>query len=277
MQTILQLYRFIFCRPWFYSLNLHLYKLSLRGIGVLNSEGPRVTGEQWFFDKLAVSGLVKTVVDVGANTDVCGAEQLTAANIFAFEPHPETYKKLQTAIRQNHQTHVRCFPYGLSDKKGNVTLWDFADDAELKVTQPTSTLASLDKTVIEKFHGQKAQGFTIKVETLDNIATKLSLKTIDLLKIDTEGHEYRVLSGAKKLLQQNRIRIIQFEFNEMNAFSRTYLKDFIDLLPNHTFCRLLPTGLFPLGKYRPLTHEIFGFQNIIALPNFDKKISTSLF
>jgi FkbM family methyltransferase len=273
MSYLLSLYRFIFCRPWFYHLNLHLYKLSLRGIGVLNSEGPKITGEQWLLTQLAKTGQIKIVVDVGANTEAYGENELPTARIFAFEPHPKTFKLLEKAIQPKNRQRIKLFNCGLSDKRGTLKLWDFADDADLKPTQPTSTLASFDKTVIEKLHGQKAQSFSVKIDTLDSVATAEKISFIDLLKIDTEGHEHAVLLGAKKLLQANKIGIVQFEFNEMNVFSGTYLKDFFDLLPQHVFYRLMPNGLFPLGPYRPLTHEIFGFQNIVALPKSLAKAS----
>ncbi len=263
---LLRIYRFIFCRPFFYRLNLHLYKLSLRGIGVLNSEGPAITGEKWFLEQLRIKSDISTIVDVGANTEVYGVDIFPKATIYAFEPHPHTFGLLTENTRQSGHKKVHLINGGLSSKKGVMNLWDFADDAELKVTQPTSTLASFDRSVIERLHGQKAQPIKVRVDTIDSFATRNKLKRIDLLKIDTEGHELQVLLGAKRLLRQKKIGIVQFEFNEMNAYSRTYLKDFMDLLPNHTFYRLMPTGMFPLSNYRPVTHEVFGFQNIVALP-----------
>lgn len=263
---LLKFYRFIFCRPFFYAFNLHLYKLSLRGIGVLNSEGPEITGEKNFLEQLWLTSKIKTIVDVGANTEAYGADLFPRAMIYAFEPHPNTFALLKENTQKNGHKNVRLINAGLSSKKGKMELWDFADDAELKETQPTSTLASFDKSVIEKLHGQKAQAVEVKVDTLDAFAKRNKISYIDLLKIDTEGHEFHVLLGAKELLSRNKVGIVQFEFNEMNAFGDSKMKDFYELLPSHEFYRLMPNGLYPLGKYRPLTHEIFGFQNIVAVP-----------
>jgi len=269
MQFLLHFYRWIWARPTLKRINEHFFKLSLRGLGILNSEGPKVTGETWFLRELASSGEIKTIVDVGANTDVYGAAELPNAQIFAFEPHPHTVKMLRANLKKEHQTNVKVLEMALSDSAGSMKLWDFADSAEKKHTQPTATLSSLNKQVIEGLHKQEAQAFTVKVETLDRMAKTLLLGTIDLLKIDTEGYEFKVLLGAKKLLRAGKIRIIQFEFNEMNIYTRTFMKDFIDLLPEYLFFRLLPSGLLPLGEYRPVTHEVFGFQNIVALPKQD--------
>ncbi len=262
----LRIYRYIFCRPFFYRFNLHLYKLSLRGIGVLNSEGPAITGEKWLLERLHLTAKISTIVDVGANTEAYGVDIFPKATIYAFEPHPHTFSLLTKNTRLSGHKKVHLINAGLSNRKGVMNLWDFADDAALKATQPTSTLASFDRSVIERLHGQKAQSIKVKVDTIDSFATQNKITQIDLLKIDTEGHEFQVLLGAKRLLKQRKIGIVQFEFNEMNVYSRTYLKDFMDMMPDHTFYRLMPTGMFPLTDYRPITHEVFGFQNIVALP-----------
>ena len=96
------------------------------------------------------------------------------------------------------------------------------------------------------------------------LCKRKKIKEVKFLKIDTEGNELNVLLGAKRLLKENRIETIQFEFNEMNVMSRVFFRDFLELMPDHTFYRLLPAGLLPIGKYSPLTNEIFAYQNVIA-------------
>ncbi|MDQ5950777.1 MAG: hypothetical protein QG639_53, partial [Patescibacteria group bacterium] len=91
------------------------------------------------------------------------------------------------------------------------------------------------------------------------------IKSIDLLKIDAEGNELAVLKGCKHLLEKNKVQIVQFEFNETHAYSHVLVKDFYDVLPSFEFYRLLPNAAIKLGHYRPLTHELFGFQNIVAV------------
>jgi hypothetical protein len=87
---------------------------------------------------------------------------------------------------------------------------------------------------------------------------------VRLLKIDTEGHEASVLRGARETIAGRRIELVQFEFNAMNVASRTFFKDFVDLLPGYRFYRLLPDGRVPL-RYSPHACEIFAFQNVVAI------------
>lgn len=267
MEILLSLYRFIFCRQIFYRFNYHVERVARRGIGIQNPEGSEMTGEKAMFRLLAERGNIQTVVDVGANTGGYKKELLEAIpqlSYYGIEPHPETFKTLQKRVK-GRLHHV--YNVALGAKNGSIKLYDFADDADLKHTQPTSTLASTIPSVIRDFHHQKAQSFRVKQMTLDTFVQKEKLETIDLLKIDTEGNELQVLQGAKDLLKRKKVRFVQFEFNEMNAYSKTFFKDFVDLLPGYTFYRLMPHGLYPMGPYRPSTHEVFAFQNILAIPD----------
>lgn len=264
-QKVITIYRFIFCRKIFYRFNYHVYKMSLRGLGVFNSEGNHITGESYFLKYLSEHMNIRIIFDIGANDGGYATEVRTyfpKAKIFAFEPHPLTFQALKETSNRNNLT---SYNYAVGGTNGKLLLWDFADDAELKYTQPSSTLASVHRDVIEDFHKQKAQSFTVKQITIDSFIKKNDIKEIDFLKIDTEGSEYDVLLGASEAIKKNKIHIIQFEFNEMNAYSKRFFKDFIDLLPGYKFYRLMPKGILPLGKYRPSTHELYGFQNIVAV------------
>lgn len=57
--------------------------------------------------------------------------------------------------------------------------------------------------------------------TLDNICKKKSVFDIELLKIDTEGHEYNVLKGGSEILKKT--KIIQIEIlSERNQFEQKF-------------------------------------------------------
>lgn len=259
------LFQKIICRPSLLHFNLHMYKLSLRGLGILNSGDPKQTGELWLLNKIKQAGLTKAMIDVGANDG--GYSMLLRsifvnARIISCEPHPQTFKLLS-----KNSSNLTVLNIGLGSKASQSQLWDFHPDSLLKATQPTSTLASTLPEVITDLYNQKAISYPIRITTLDLLTKKLKIKKIDFLKIDTEGSEYEVLLGAKMLINNHRISVIHFEFNEMNVYSRTYLHDFITLLAGYRLFRLSGNGLIDLSDYRPVTHEIFAYQNIVAIDN----------
>jgi hypothetical protein len=92
----------------------------------------------------------------------------------------------------------------------------------------------------------------------------MQIQRIDLLKLDTEGHELSVLEGARRLLESRAIDTIQFEFGGANIDSRTFLRDIVDVLrPTHGVYRLLKDGVEPLRNDE--REEIFTYANYIAV------------
>jgi hypothetical protein len=99
--------------------------------------------------------------------------------------------------------------------------------------------------------------------TLDGFIRDHGIARVHLLKVDTEGSELDVLSGAREVLAAGVIDVIQLEFNAMNAVSRAFMRDFRALLPGHSVHRLLPDGPVDLDPYEPVFEEIFAFQNVL--------------
>jgi FkbM family methyltransferase len=250
------------CRPRFFSLFSHAHKMTLRGLGMLNADGNDVTGEDWLLSKLAQSN-IRTLIDVGANVVVYGFEQLPkSVRYVAFEPNPETFAQLEG---NQYPKRVKLLNLALGATSKTIKLYDFADNSTLKPTQPTATLASTNRAVIEQLHGQPSKAYTVQQTTLDSFVITNKVAHVDLLKIDVEGYELAVLQGAQNLLAKHKVDLIQFEFNEMHVYHRVFFKDFVDILSDFTLYRLGPNGLLPLPPYRPLTHEVFAFQNILAI------------
>ena len=91
----------------------------------------------------------------------------------------------------------------------------------------TSSLTEIDKN--NKYLNLKAKLFggsldemikkkiTIKALSLKNIVNKEKIKKIDLVKIDTEGHELQVLQGAGNFLKKG-IKYLIIEFHNSNIF-----------------------------------------------------------
>jgi hypothetical protein len=68
---------------------------------------------------------------------------------------------------------------------------------------------------------------------------------VHLVKSDTEGHDLRVLSGARKMLSQGRIDVFQFEYNQRWITARFFLKDAFALVAGmpYTVARIRPSHI----------------------------------
>lgn len=60
----------------------------------------------------------------------------------------------------------------------------------------------------------------------DDWIGELGISRADLMKIDVEGHELRVLEGFRSVLGGKKISAIQFEYGTVNIVSRALLRDF---------------------------------------------------
>jgi FkbM family methyltransferase len=242
----------------YYELNKVIYLLALKGIGVLNYENPDVSGERSFLRWALRSKTAPVVLDIGAHHGgyaMMIQETNSSAVVHAFEPHPVTYAGLE---KNGIENGFKTYNFGFSDTSETRQIFDYED-------KEGSEHASLYRDVISDIHRGQPKSQQIELYKLDDFIHENRITAVDLLKIDTEGHEYSVLMGAKASLASGMFKMVHFEFNEMNAYSRVFLKDFIEVLEAYRLFRILPDSLVPLHPYSPLYCEIFQYQNIVAI------------
>ncbi len=242
-----------------HSINLLLHAYRAIGIHKVDFEW---SGEKNLIEHLLKEKLKEVnrpiIFDVGANigkyTSLLHSHYPNAL-IHSFEPSKQTFSQLKHEIVK--YSNVFAHNTALGSKKGEQTLFKPKNDF--------SSHSTLHSGVIDGLLNQsEVEEERVNIETLDSFCEKNEIKRIHFLKIDTEGHELEVLRGAEKLINSGAIDIIQFEFNEMNIISRTFLKDFYDLLTGYELNRVNTNNLVPLGGYNSI-NEIFQFQNILAI------------
>lgn len=258
-EVLLAGYAFVFAQRILVPFHRLLFHVALRGLGVFNSINFRISGERYLIHKWLSKMLAAieqpVFFDVGANEGNFSMELNAAfphSCIYAFEPHPATRERAKERLG----SAATVFHCGLGDECKTMTLYDVAGEAG------TSHASLYADVVIGARKG--VSSVEVQVRTLDEVAAAEGVERIDFLKIDTEGNEYPVLLGARRLLEQKAIGIIHFEFNEMNIVSGYFLRDFQKLLDGYRLYRLLPHGLLELNDMPVLT-ELYGFQNIIAI------------
>jgi FkbM family methyltransferase len=133
-----------------------------------------------------------------------------------------------------------------------------------------SALASLherhDSHVREA--GCKLEERVVAVTTIDEILNQHEIEIADLVKMDLEGHELFALRGATASLKTRRIRALTFEFGNSNVNSRTFFRDFHDLLTGYGYQiqRIYPGGkTVPVSEYYEDLEFFRGVTNYIAL------------
>jgi FkbM family methyltransferase len=253
----------------FFKWNFLLMRLGLSGMGVLNYQDFKISGEQQFKSFVSKNYSLGTIFDVGSNEGNYIQSFLESdAQIYCFEPHPETSQRLKK--RYQSYPNIKVNPIGLSNQKTETFIYDYVDIGG-------SSHASLFKENISEVHNKPTAKTPIALDTLDNYLHEHDIESIDLLKIDTEGNEIFVLQGAKNALNDGRIKIIQMEFSQLNIPSGAFFKDFMKILSNYNIYRLLPNGFLPLDYSKhAMIYEQFAFQNIVAFQKNIDQLRTSI-
>ncbi len=136
-----------------------------------------------------------TVLDIGANI---GLHSLLAAHlagptgrVHAFEPDPQSLRFLLENVRINEMENVTVWSVALSDRE---------DVAEIHIDLKTARATSMIEGHQAPLDEAPRQKLMVAATTLD----ALSLGEVDFAKIDVEGAELAVLSGARRLIEDSR-------------------------------------------------------------------------
>lgn len=221
-----------------------MLRLALAGLNIGIDGGTDHSGERAAIKSVlrSVSG-TPTLLDVGANKGDYTAELLNAtasrATIHCFEPSQTASRTLRH--RFGSHPAVTIHNVGLSDRD---------ESTELYADQPGSPLGSVLARHLQHVALSLRPVETIELRRLDRVVRDLGISRIDLLKLDVEGLELAALHGAGELLTNGCVRNIQFEFGGCNIDSRTFFRDFWELLsPNYRLYRVVFDGLAPIERY----------------------------
>ena len=82
---------------------------------------------------------------------------------------------------------------------------------------------------------QDYEEINVQTQTLDNFCLLNNIEKIDLLKLDTDGTENKILLGAENLLSKGKINLI---YTEISGFKKTFhnkVDEIVKLLEKYDF------------------------------------------
>lgn len=150
------------------------------------------------------------ILDIGANIGQTAfnmhqtqVQKGLTPTIYAFEPYPKTFRKLECNIRLNKMMNVRSFNLGLSTEKGVLHMMQHSPANSGGFRMTTDTENSISVPVI----------------SLDEFVAEQRIPHIDFIKIDVEGFELAVLAGATQVIREFR-PVIVFEYSVENILAQ---------------------------------------------------------
>lgn len=158
-------------------IDFHLFFLGSYETGILRFMGELISKDA-------------VVFDVGANT---GHHSLylsrLAGQVEAFEPYAPVRRVLDQRIADNGIQNIRIHPIGLGDT-----------DAMAEFFEPPDSNTGIGSFLKSHSFENQAAGLSLPIRRGDAIAEELNLQRVDLIKIDVEDAEDRVLRGLQQVL-----------------------------------------------------------------------------
>jgi FkbM family methyltransferase len=196
------------------------------------------------------------VLDIGANeglwTKALSDKVGSGGKVFAFEPVRETYQTLLNNTRQ--LKNVSYYNIGLSDKTGTAEI--FRDP----VSQAPPSAAIVD-TAVHITDMKSLVKETIKINTLDEVSSEFET-SISFMKIDVEGHEKSLLSGALNFMKDDRpvifIEILREYWYGSGMVGKSKAADLI-LQTGYVMYQVTPSGIIKNSSDFQLEFENFLF------------------
>lgn len=152
------------------------------------------------------------VFDVGAYTGIYGllaSTSMSQGQVHCFEAALSNFERLRHNVRLNALEHrINAVHGAVCSKEGKTTLYE-----RYAAPDVLSSIHSLNPT----------RGVPVKVPslTLDGYAQKYAVLRVDLIKIDAEGAEPEVLTGARGILSRDEPEVLM-EANSAKELQRSW-------------------------------------------------------
>lgn len=127
----------------------------------------------------------RIILDIGSNVGfsvLYFSLKYPDADIYACEPDPHTYKKLLRNVAGLRG--VRTFNGAIGDSDGLISFY----------VHPESSMSS---SFIDRTGGQHA--IQVQTKTLKTFFAEQGIKSVDLIKFDVEGSEFRIFSSCDNM------------------------------------------------------------------------------
>jgi len=147
---------------------------------------------------------ISQIVIVGAmDADEVGRMQriYSSARFLCFEPNPNTYHYLTKKFLENSRVSVSKL--ALSDAPGKARFYELAMPGNGSLLEPD--IESWSATT--RWNDKGMTSFEVEMSTLDRETA--ALPTIDLLWMDVQGAESRVLAGATETLKRTKMVFLE--------------------------------------------------------------------
>lgn len=203
-------------------------------------------------------------IDVGANVGALTlpvADYLDRGHVYAVEPTDFAFLKLQKNLDLNPRISPRVTPIQTFVSS------EAATASELVAYSSWPVTGNDDKRQ-HPVHKGVPQAAPCGQVTLDGLIEAHNIETVSVVKIDTDGHEFSVLSGATRCLEQYRPPVVFEACEYLLVPPRPTFDDFAKLFTSSDYTICERTSLRSIGREDFVRRcPSGGGLDLLALPN----------
>jgi len=217
----------------------------------------------------------KVIFDVGCyrgffTKKILKKEPLNKNRYYLFDPNPNVKEYIKDLIIKKN---INYFEIALDNsnqiKEFTINKYFEPSGSSLNSSHKKDKLYNLSRRIFFQIFQpfsriENYETIKVKTNTLDNICKINKIKQIDILKLDTDGNEFEVLMGAKKLLSEGKIKLI---YTEISGFKKNFefkSNKIINLLKKYNFSlkKVYPINSFSFLSNLKSTDNLFLKKNI---------------
>jgi len=213
-------------------------------------------------------GLV--ALDIGANKGFWSKAFLntfagSVSHIYMIDPSPENVRELDNRednliFSPEDFKFLSAHNFAAGASNGEATLYTNEDGSPLGSLYPhkfsgaagANMGISLDKTI------------STTVKTVDEFLAENAIPHVDIMKLDTEGHEFDIIAGSVNALKSERIDCLFWEFGIHQVESRHFFVDYFELLSDLKYNIYFVNN----GTSIPIPKYTYKYENFTADFNF---------
>ncbi len=193
------------------------------------------------------------------------------SHIYSFEALPKNQDRIRDNIQKYSAKNISLFPIALSDKKGNSIFYVSSGQPPHDKNNRYWDYDNKSSSLLEPdYRYQKHEWLefneTIKVrtDTIENVCNQNDIAKIDLIHMDVQGAELKVLEGAKDKIKK--IKSIWLEVEKVSLYKNQPLNNDIEkFFSKNNFIKIKDTTNSISGDHLYINTIYFNIYKIAIL------------
>ncbi|MDB9698674.1 FkbM family methyltransferase [Candidatus Pelagibacter sp.] len=167
--------------------------------------------------------------------------------IQSFEPQKDIFLVLKKKYINNNKVILNQIALSQNENYKDFYINDLSSTSTFSRLNKKSLWLKIKNKILNK-KNPIINKIKIRSLTIDKFIKQKKIKKIDLLKIDTEGHELEVLKGALKTIKEHKVKFILIELHFSKMYQNYSKKKIESFLAKNNFF-LLKKFKFPFLSF----------------------------